>query len=236
MDQLTMLWEYQVEDMKADKMANDIRRSPLRQKMENDRNLFMERQKQYKQIEEQVAVLADRKDAIRDALARATDHLSGLQARFEQNPPQELEAVRAMMAEVSKCRETIVSYEQEMKRLTQEANTNDQRGNSIRTEAARLRSEFEQLKAQYDKEMPDKKAQQEAQRAAADKKAEDIDPTLMEHYKRIKKHITPPLSRLINGQCSGCNTSLPSAVLHRVRNASDEIVECESCGRMIIRM
>ena len=65
MDQLMMLWEYQVEDMKADKMANDIRRSPLRQKMENDRNLFMERQKQYKQIEEQVAVLIDRKDADR---------------------------------------------------------------------------------------------------------------------------------------------------------------------------
>ncbi|MDD6050688.1 MAG: C4-type zinc ribbon domain-containing protein [Clostridiales bacterium] len=236
MDQLMMLWEYQTEDMKADKLANDIRRSPLRQKMENDRNLFMERQKQYKQIEEQVAVLTDRKDAIRDALSRAKDQLSGLQSRFEQNPPQELEAVRSLMAEVNKCRETIVSYEQEMKRLTQEANTNDQRGNTIRTEAARLRSEFERLKAQYDKEMPDKKAQQEAQRAAADKKAEGIDPKLMEHYMRIKKHITPPLSRLINGQCSGCNTSLPSAVLHRVRNASDEIVECESCGRMIIRM
>ena len=236
MDQLTMLWEYQVEDIKADKMANDIRRSPLRQKMENDRNLFMERQKQYKQIEEQVAVLSDRKDAFRDALSRAEDQLNGLQARFEQNPPQELDAVRALMAEVTKCRETIVSYEQEMKRLTQEANTNDQRGNSIRTEAARLRSEFEHLKVQYDKEMPEKKAQQEAQRAIADKKAEGIDPALMEQYKRIKKHITPPVSRLINGQCSGCNTSLPSAVLHRVRNASDEIVECESCGRMIIRM
>ena len=236
MDQLTMLWEYQVEDMKADKMANDIRRSPLRQKMENDRNLFMERQKQYKQIEEQVAVLADRKDAIHDALTRAENHLASLQARFEQNPPQELEAVRALIAEVSKCRETIAGYEQEMKRLTQEVTGNDQRGNTIRTEAARLRSEFEQLKAQYDKEIPAKKAAQEAQRAAADKMAEGIDATLMEHYRRIKKHITPPLSRLINGQCSGCNTSLPSAVLHRVRNASDEIVECESCGRMIIRM
>ena len=221
MDQLMMLWEYQVEDMKADKMANDIRRSPLRQKMENDRNLFMERQKQYKQIEEQVAVLIDRKDAIRDALSRAEEQLNGLQARFEQNPPAELEAVRAFMAEVSKCRETIVGYEQEMKRLTQEANTNDQRGNSIRTEAARLRSEFENLKAQYEKEMPAKKAAQEAQRAVADQKAADIDPTLMEHYKRIKKQIVPPLSRLVNGQCSGCNTSLPSAVLHRVRNASE---------------
>lgn len=236
MDQLTMLWEYQVEDIKADNMAQDIRRSPLRQKMEKDRDLFMERQKQYKQIEEQVAVLADRKDAIRDALTRAEDQLGALQNRFEQNPPEELEAVRAFMAEVTKCRETIVGYEQEMKRLTQEANTNDQRGNSIRTEAARLRSEFENLKAQYEKEMPAKKAEQEAQRAAADQKAEGIDAELMAHYQRIKKQITPPLSRLVNGQCSGCNTSLPSAVLHRVRNASDEIVECESCGRMIIRM
>ena len=236
MDQLTMLWEYQLEDMKADKLALEIRRSPLRQKMENDRSLFMERQKQYKQIEEQVAVLADRKDAIRDALNRCEEQLNGLQSRFESNPPQELDDVRSFMAEVSKCRETIVTYEQEMKRLTHEANTNDQRGNSIRAEAVRLRSEFDQLKAQYDKEMPAKKAAQEAQRAAADQKAEGIDPALMEHYKRIKKQITPPLSRLINGQCSGCNTSLPSAVLHRVRNASEEIVECESCGRMIIRM
>ena len=87
MDQLTMLWEYQVEDIKADNMAQDIRRSPLRQKMEKDRDLFMERQKQYKQIEEQVAVLADRKDAIRDALTRAEDQLGALQNRFEQNPP-----------------------------------------------------------------------------------------------------------------------------------------------------
>ena len=236
MDQLTMLWEYQVEDMKADKLANEIRRSPVRQKLEADRALYMERQKQHKQIEEQVAVLADRKDAIRDAISRCEDQLKALQSRFESNPPADLDGVRALMSEVSKCRDTIAGYEQEMKRLTQEANTNDQRGNSIRTEAARLRSEFENLKAQYEKEMPAKKAAQEAQRAAADQKAEGIDPTLMEHYKRIKKQIVPPLSRLVNGQCSGCNTSLPSAVLHRVRNASDEIVECESCGRIIINI
>ncbi len=236
MDQLTMLWEYQLEDTKADKLAHEISRSPLRQKMENDRNLFMERQKQYKQIEEQVAVLADRKDAIRDAIARSEEQLNNLQSRFESDPPADLDAVRAFMHEVSKCRETIMGYEQEMRRLTQEANSNDQRGNTIRTEAARLRGEFEQLKAQYDKEMPGKKAAQAAQRAAADQKAEGIDATLMEHYKRIKKHITPPMSRLINGQCSGCSTALPSAVLHRVRNASTEVVECESCGRMIVNL
>ena len=236
MDQLTMLWEYQVEDIKADKMANEIRRSPLRQKMENDRNLYMERQKQHKQIEEQVAVLADRKDAVRDALKRSEDQLKALQSRFETNPPADIDSVRALISEVAKCRETIMHYEQEMKRLGAEAREHDQRGNAIRSEAARLRSEFEQLKTQYDKEMPAKKAALDAQRAAADQMAAAIPAELMAHYNRIKKHITPPLSRLMVDQCSGCNTSLPSAVLHKVRNASDELVECESCGRIIIRM
>jgi len=236
MDQLTMLWDYQVEDIKADKMANEIRRSPLRQKMENDRNLYMERQKQHKQIEEQVAVLADRKDAVRDALKRSEEQLRALQARFESAPPADLESARALISEVAKCRETIIGYEQEMKRLSGEAREHDQRGNTIRSEAARLRSEFEQLKAQYDKEMPAKKAALDAQRAAAEQKAAAIPAELLAHYNRIKKHITPPLARLMVDQCSGCNTSLPSAVLHKVRNASDELVECESCGRIIIRM
>ena len=236
MDQLTMLWEYQGEDMKADKLANEIRRSPVRQKLEADRALYMERQKQHKQIEEQVAVLADRKDAIRDAISRCEDQLKALQSRFESNPPADLDGVRALMSEVSKCRDTIAGYEQEMKRLSHEASGHDQRGHAIRHEAAKVRAEFEQLKAQYDKEIPAKKAAMDAQRAIANQMAEGISAQLMENYLRIKKHITPPLSRLIGDQCSGCNTSLPSAVLRRVRAAGDEVVECETCGRMIIRM
>lgn len=235
MDQLSMLWEYQAEDIKADKMANEIRRNPIRQKLEADRNAFMERQKQHKQIEEQVAVLADRKDAVRDAIARCEDQLNNLQARFESNPPEDLDAARAMLSEANKCRENIVHYEQEMKRLTREANEHDQRGHAIRHEAAKLRAEFEQLKAQYDKENPAKKAALEAQREVASQKAAGIDAALMEHYLRIKKHITPPLSRLIGDQCSGRNTSLPSAVLRRVKSANNEVVECETCGRMIIQ-
>ena len=59
-------------------------------------------------------------------------------------------------------------------------------------------------------------------------------PELLARYHEIKKRITPPLARLINNQCSGCNMSLPSAVLSRVTSANGEIVECESCGRLLI--
>lgn len=236
MDQLTMLWEYQKEDIKADHMADELRRNPLRQKMEKDRNLFMERQKQYKHIEEQVSVLADRKDAVRDAIARCEDQLSGLQKRFDAAPPADLDSVRELMAEVNRCLETITGYEQEMKRLSNSVRELDQRGNTIRTEAARLRKEFEELKAQYDQVAPAKKAELEKQRTIADQKKSELPPELLAQYLEVKKAITPPLARLNGDQCSGCMTSLPSGVLHEARNASSELVRCVSCGRIIVRL
>mgnify|MGYP000514821360 CR=1 FL=1 len=79
MDQLAMLWQYQVEDRKADKLEQELSRSPLRQKMNTCRTQFNAKQKQYKQMEEQVAILSDRKDAIRDAITRCEEQLRHLQ-------------------------------------------------------------------------------------------------------------------------------------------------------------
>ena len=50
MDQLAMLWQYQVEDRKADKLEQEMSRSPLRQKMNTCRTHFNAKQKQYKQM------------------------------------------------------------------------------------------------------------------------------------------------------------------------------------------
>ncbi|MGN0763230.1 MAG: hypothetical protein ACI4MK_07565, partial [Aristaeellaceae bacterium] len=120
--QLELMWQYQQEDMKADRIANDIRRSPTRQKLEKSRDFIMEQQKLYKQIEEQVAVMADRKDAIRDAIARCEEQLNALAAKFQAAPPEDADAARAMLQEVSKCRDTIASYEQEMSRIVKDSN------------------------------------------------------------------------------------------------------------------
>ena len=86
MDQLAMLWQYQVEDRKADKLEQELSRSPLRQKMNTCRTQFNAKQKQYKQMEEQVAILSDRKDAVHDRHTAAKNSCATLQSRFEQNP------------------------------------------------------------------------------------------------------------------------------------------------------
>ena len=56
---------------------------------------------------------------------------------------------------------------------------------------------------------------------------------LMERYQVIKKHCTPPVVKLTNGQCGGCYMSLPSVTLRNLK-AGSGIIECESCGRMIV--
>ena len=46
MNQLAMLWEYQQEDRKADKLEQELSRSPIRQKMNTCRMQFNNKQKQ----------------------------------------------------------------------------------------------------------------------------------------------------------------------------------------------
>ena len=232
MEKFEALWAYQQEDMKADTIAAAIKRSPTRQKLEKARDFILDRQKQYKQIEEDVAAMVDRKDIIAQAITRTREQLQVLQNRFETHPPKTAEEVRSLLSEVSRCRDTIRQYEAEISRIVKETDANEKLQRSVRLEAANAKKSFDQLKAEYEEESKSKKVELEAQRAKAKQLMDQVDPALLEEYETIKKHISPPVARLTHGQCSGCNTSLPSAILSRIRGGS--LVECETCGRMII--
>ena len=159
--------------------------------------------------------------------------LQSLKDRFESNPPQTAEDVKALMAEVSHCRDTIRQYEAEIGRIVRESTAHEKQQKVVRVEAANAKKAFDQLKAEYESESQSKKAELDEQRARAKALVDAVDPALLEEYNTIKKHISPPVARLTHGQCSGCNTSLPSAVLSKIKNGN--LVECETCGRMIIQ-
>lgn len=233
MEKFEALWAYQVEDMKADAIAAAIKRSPTRQKLEKARDFILDRQKQYKQIEEDVVAMVDRKDIIAQAIARSREQLQALQKKYESNPPQTAEEIKALLSEVSRCRDTIRQYEVEISRIVKETDANDKLSRSVRLEAANAKKTFDQLKSDYEEESKSKKGELEAQRAKAKELMDQVDPKLLEEYETIKKHISPPVARLTHGQCSGCNTSLPSAILSRIKGGT--LVECETCGRMIIQ-
>ena len=232
MEKYEALWAYQVEDMKADAIALAIKRSPTRQKLEKARDFILDREKQYKQIEEDIGAMVDRKDIIAQAIVRSKEQLDSLQKRFEAAPPTTSDEVKSLLAEVSRCRDTIRQYEVEISRIVKETDANEKLQRSVRLEAANAKKSFDQLKADYEEESKSKKGELESQRAKAKDLMDKVDPPLLEEYETIKKHISPPVARLAHGQCSGCNTSLPSAILSKIRNGS--LVECETCGRLII--
>ena len=232
MEKYEALWAYQTEDMKADAIANSIKRSPTRQKLEKARDFILDRQKKYKQIEEDVSAMVDRKDIIAQAVERSREQLQILQNRYETEALDTPEDVKALLSEVSKCRDTIRQYEAEISRISKETEANDKLQRSVRLEAANAKKAFDQLKTEYEEESKSKKVELDAQRAKAKEMMDQVEPKLLEEYEVIKKHISPPVARLTYGQCSGCNTSLPSATLSKIKNGA--LIECETCGRMII--
>ncbi len=232
MDKLEMLWAYMQEDIAADRIDAEIKRSPLRQKLEKTRDFILEQQKIYKDMDERVSISLDRKDAIVDALKRSEEQLRTMQDRLKSDPPQDAESAHAFLQEIEKNRKTISGYEQELRHIHKEGNEFDSKSRNIRHDTAVAKQDFDRMKAVYNTEAKEKKIKYDAQRSKADSLMHEIDPDLLSIYNTVKKQITPPIAKLVDGQCSGCNTSQPSAALRKIESGA--IVECETCGRILM--
>lgn len=232
MDQLHLLWEYQQADVEADKKENAIRRSPTRQKLVKYREYLIEQQNTMHRIEDEVAAMADRLEALKDAVSRTDDQLRNLQAKIENEPPVNAEAARQYIADARRYQNNITAYEQEIRKISKDVGDRERLQHDVKLRAAKAKNEFDKLKAPYDVEYKEQSKELEVLRAAAAEKAKNVPEDLMERYRTIKRHSVPPLAPLLGDQCGGCNMSLPSAVSKKVK--AGELVECETCGRLLI--
>ena len=233
MERFDALWAYQAEDIKADNIANEIKRSPTRMRLEKSRDFIMDRQKQYKQLEDEISAMADRKEILIHAVEREEDVLNNLQQSFSDLDSQDEESVHSLLSEVSRCRDTLRQYESEINHIMNDTSSHEKQLRTVMLEAAKAKQSFDQLKVDYDNESKVKKEELDQQRSRVKSLESTVEPGLLQEYLTIKKHITPPVARLTYGQCSGCNTSLPSATLSKIKSGA--LVECETCGRMIIQ-
>ena len=233
MDQIVMLWEFQQADMEADALENEIKRSPNRLALKKNRDFLVEQQNAVKQMEEQVAEMLDRVDIIKDAIQLQQDQLKALQARFTDAPPENLEQARALAHDTQKLVGDIQSYEQEMKRIQQDAADHERAQKEIVVKYAKVKAEYEKQKVEYEEEYKEQMKALDDKRRIAEEKGKDIEPQLMDRYQVIKKHCVPPVAKLINGQCGGCYMGLPQVTLRNLKSGA-KVIECESCGRMII--
>ena len=196
------------------------------------RTFLMDQQTNMKKLESEISVMQDRLEAIRDEADRLDKLLAAAAAEIEANPPATAEDADKRAESVQKLVDSLSRYEQELQKLRKDSETKDRQQKEIRVRAAKTKIEYDQLKQVYDTEFKKDSAQLQKLRADIEKEAAKVEPKLLERYRSIKQHCTPPMARLIDGQCSGCFMSLPSATLLELKEGN-RIVECDNCGRIL---
>jgi len=232
MNQLELLWDYQQADVEVDNLELSIRRSPKRQKLIKLRESYQDLQKSLKEIEDEIGAMVDRIDALKDAINATEVQVKQLQSRIQDEPAADSATVRAFIAEAQRLAVKLTDYEQETRRIRKNAADRDRKQRDVKVRLVSAKEEFVPLRDEYDAEYKDKLAEVDELRAAAKEKQKGIELEYLQKYEAIKQHSVPPIAKLQNGQCGGCNMSFPSSVLHSIK--SGKPIECENCGRMII--
>lgn len=234
MDYFQLLWEYQRVDMETDRFEQEMRKSPNRQKLVKHREFLLSQQESMHKIEGDVVAMNQRVEAISADIVHLEEELRDLQDTLAEEEPETIEIARKSLSSAQKLVSGITRLEQELIKIRKDAETRGRQQHEVRVRAAKIRTEFDQLKEVYDKEYKIEAAKLAKLRADAAKAAEGIPAELMEKYKQIKQHSIPPIARLLDGsRCGGCNMNLPQAVLRSIRAGTDS-VECENCGRIVL--
>lgn len=235
MTQIELLLQYQQADMAADAFEAKIKRNPTRVAMKKNRDFLVEQQNAAKKLEAEVAQMTDRVETIKLAIVRLEDQLNQMAKRMQDTPPTDLAKAQEAARNAQKLLSDLEDYEKEMRTIQKDAASREKAEKDIRMKFAKVKAEYDKQKEDYEAESKELKKELEQKRKEAEEKTAGLDPALLEKYRTIKQHCTPPVAKLYSGQCMGCNMSLPQATLRKLKNDSG-IIECENCGRMLIQM
>ena len=233
MEQYELLWKYQQVDMELDRYEKEMRGNSNRKELLKHRDFLLEQQNVLKKIETDVEVMSDRMEALADEIKRLSGSVAEATANFENNRPDNLEDLKKQMASIQKLIATITRYESELAKMRKDSEARDRQQREVRVRAAKARAEFDRIKVIYDEEYKVAAVKLEELKRKVAKEAEGIDPDLLEKYKAIKRHAAPPITRLHDDRCGGCNMQLSAADKDKVRSGVP-YVECENCGRIIL--
>ena len=233
MEQYELLWQYQQVDMELDQYEKEMRNNSNRKELLKHRDFLLEQQNVLKKIETDVEVMADRMAALADEIKRLSGSVAEATANLENNRPENLEDVKKQMASLQKLVATLSRYEAELAKMRKDSEARDRQQREVRVRAAKARAEFDRIKVIYDEEYRVAVVKLEELKQKVAKEAKGIDADLLEKYKAIKRHAMPPITRLHEDRCGGCNMQLSAADKDRVRTGVP-YVECENCGRIIL--
>lgn len=235
MTKLEYLLMYQKADLKKQQLENSLRTTESRQKLNKVTKLLREQQATIQKLTEEA-------EAQRNALSKLLAQQESLSHELELNHSEmeTLEADEEVTAEeltefrqdVERLNRELSRLEKEVKALLEQLERVSADFQKARSLGGRAKKEYDRLKAVCEVE----KAESAASIATATKEMEtverQVDPSFLAKYKKARVHHSMPVVPVVNEKCSGCNMSIPMAVIKKL-TSQETVLECENCGRIL---
>lgn len=235
MTKLEYLLSYQQADVKKQKLEDSVKNTESRQKMMRLHKSLKEHQATIQKLTEEaenmqlnLMRLISQQEKMRHDLELNVSEMETL-SKDEECTAEEMTEFRK---DVDRLNRELNKMDKDVKALSEQLEKAVEAFQKTRSLAGRAKKEYDQVKAVCEVE----KNESAAAVAAATKEMatveRQVDPTFLAKYKRARLHHKEPVVPVVQDKCSGCNMSLPMAVIKKL-NGQDSIVECENCGRIL---
>ena len=235
MTKLEYLLMYQKADLKKQQLENSLRTTESRQKLNKITKLLREQQTT-------IQKLSDDADAQKNALSKLLAQQESLAHELELNHSEmeTLEGDEEVTAEeltefrkdVERLNRELSRLEKDVKALLDQLEKTTADFQKARSLGGRAKKEYDRLKAVCEVEKNEGAADIATASKEMDTVERQVDPTFLVKYKRARVHHSQPVVPVVNEKCSGCNMSLPMAVIKKLAS-QETVLECENCGRVL---
>jgi predicted nucleic acid-binding Zn-ribbon protein len=232
MEQLGTLWKYQELDLLMDQYILEKKNSELRQQLLKIKNYLVKQERSLVSMDSDATNKNQLLNKLQQEFNSIEERIKVQMEKLESEEVDSLDEIDELMKEGFQLRDRIRKKEVELKRLDKELQTFVNKIQDIRQRVAKAKEEYIAVKKDYDVEVAGINQELNKLKGQRDKMGSSINRELMMKYKNIKASRTPVMSPLIGNQCAGCNMSLASLMIQRVKDA-ERIVECENCGRIL---
>ena len=221
MTRLEALLAYQQTELEKERAEAAVRSTPARVRLSKLHRLLKTQQATIARLNEELEARAAQAKRLGERADQLEKQLSLESGEFDTIRQDE----ESTAEEMTELRGDIEKLSREMAAAAEEYQT-------TRQTAGKAKKEYDQLRAVCEQERADSAEELAAFDLKLSRIERDIDPTTMQRYRRARQHHSAPVVKVENGKCSGCNMSLPMALLKRL-SAPGTLLECENCGRLL---
>lgn len=232
MEQLDYLWRYQEIENMLDRYNKERKKIPLSAQLNELKKSILDKQEVMSQMGKSVREKNEAYKQIRSRYETLSKEFYAGKDKLNTDGVSTIAALNELRDKAKSYIDDLALLRSDLQPLKSDIDKLDADIVKIRAELKQMSDEYNELKRQYEDQLKDIGISADELRKERQELKAVIDKELLDKYQMLRKHKHMPIALIDEDKCSGCNMSLPSAILTAVKEGQ-RIIECENCGRIL---